>query len=300
MNDHKIALSDAVREISNTSWLIAGKLVLSLTAQRPATQPSWSDGHNAFYSISEPTGPLPDSRPIQNTDNLCKVYDAGGVSVVWRAGEAFIKLKKIDPCSTREHVTLRSLHDRGGFDFEIPQAYYHGELGDVYCIVLGRIPGPTLAEAWPTLDEEAKQRYARRIANICDKLMAWQGTSISGVDGGQLSDLFLTRRLDKDCDPQQLRQNCDELDMDCTSLGFYHCDLGPGNIIVNGSLIGILDWETAGFVPKEWVRTKFCLSSGMNLPAGDPPDWRRRVSRELQGMGFKEVADEWMAWRDLA
>ncbi len=33
--------------------------------------------------------------------------------------------------------------------------------------------------------------------------------------------------------------------MDCSSFGFYHCDLGPGNIIVNDR-IGILDWETAG------------------------------------------------------
>lgn len=92
-----------------------------------------------------------------------------------------------------------------------------------------------------------------------------------------------------------------ELGMDCSSFVFYHCDLGPGNIIVNpteGS-IGILDWETAGFVPREWIRTKFCFSSGMDLPVDDEdacPDWRRRVSRELRDMGFPEVVDEWWVW----
>lgn len=89
--------------------------------------------------------------------------------------------------------------------------------------------------------------------------------------------------------------------MDCSTFVFYHCDLGPGKIIVesaNGS-IGIIDWETAGFVPKEWIRTKFCISSGMDLPDGDEEsrvDWRRRVQRQLEREGFPEVADQWMTW----
>jgi hypothetical protein len=28
----------------------------------------------------------------------------------------------------------------------------------------------------------------------------------------------------------------------------------------------MIDWETAGYVPREWVRTKFHLSSGMDFP----------------------------------
>ncbi len=89
--------------------------------------------------------------------------------------------------------------------------------------------------------------------------------------------------------------------MDCSTFTFYHCDLGPGNIIVSlaeGS-IGIIDWETAGFVPKEWIRTKFCVSSGMDLPEGDQDsrvDWRRRVQRELEKEGFPEIAERWMTW----
>lgn len=70
--------------------------------------------------------------------------------------------------------------------------------------------------------------------------------------------------------------------MDCSTFIFYRCDLRPGNIIVNleNGSIGIIDWETAGFVPKEWIRKKFCISSGMDLPDDDQEsraDWRNRV-----------------------
>jgi hypothetical protein len=89
--------------------------------------------------------------------------------------------------------------------------------------------------------------------------------------------------------------------MDCSAFIFYHCDLGPGNIIVKPAerSTGIIDWETAGFVPKEWIRTKFCISSWMDLPGQDQVsrvDWRRRVQKQLEKEGFSEIADQWMVW----
>lgn len=58
--------------------------------------------------------------------------------------------------------------------------------------------------------------------------------------------------------------------MDVSSFLFYHCDLGPGNILADPakSSIGTADWELAGYVPREWIKTKFNLSSGMDLPVG--------------------------------
>jgi serine/threonine protein kinase len=91
--------------------------------------------------------------------------------------------------------------------------------------------------------------------------------------------------------------------MDTSCLVFYHCDLGPTNILVDPDSggIGIIDWEIAGYVPKEWVRTKFQLSSGMGFPTGDDEDarrdWRRMVARELQAMGFPEAIDGWLGFQ---
>ncbi|KJZ79247.1 hypothetical protein HIM_01398 [Hirsutella minnesotensis 3608] len=296
-------INTSIREINGDCWLIAGKLLLSRQCLPSSNQPSWSDGNGLFYVLSEATGPEPECRPLSEASELQKVYDAGGASAVWRVGEAFIKVKEVMiPNATREHVTLDYLHGKGPLGFDIPIVHYHAEFNGRYYIVLGRLPGQTVSEAWPDMDEPTKQYYVRRTANICEQLAAWKGDSISGVDGHQLSDLFFTKlEQENNCDPQNILSNCQELGMDCSSFVFYHCDLGPGNIIVNpteGS-IGILDWETAGFVPREWVRTKFCFSSGMDLPVDDEdarPDWRRRVSRQLRDMGFSEVADEWWAW----
>ncbi|KAK7398313.1 hypothetical protein QQX98_012314 [Neonectria punicea] len=303
MPDETHPINESIREIDGDYWLIADRLLLSRQRLPSSNQPSWSDGNGLFYVLSDATGPRSESRPLSETSELQKVYDAGGVSAVWRVGEAFIKVKEVTmPNATREHVTLDYLHSKGPLGFGIPNVHYHAEFNGRYYIVLSRLPGQTLSEAWPNMDEPIKQDYVRRIANICEQLAAWKGDSISGVDAHQLSDLFFTKLGgEKNCDPQNILNNCKELGMDCSSFVFYHCDLGPGNIIVNptrGS-IGILDWETAGFVPREWIRTKFCFSSGMDLPVEDEdirPDWRRRVSRQLRDMGFPEVVDEWWVW----
>lgn len=235
------------------------------------------------------------------------VYDAGGISAVWSIGDAFCKVKILDSNATREHVTLNYLHNKRLLNkhllsFAIPDVHYHAEYDGRYYIVLSKLTGQTLIKAWPNMNEEVKQHYVSRVADICNELAVWQADSISGVDGQYLSDRFLTRfALPKDCSPQNLLNNCKDLGMDCSIFIFYHCDLGPGNIIVNPEerSIGIIDWETAGFVPKEWIRTKFCISSGMDLPGDDQEsrvDWRRRVQRQLEKEGFSEIAEQWMTW----
>ncbi|KAI5865297.1 kinase-like protein [Durotheca rogersii] len=294
-------INESIREISNCSWLIADKLVLLRQPSPPSDQPSWSDGKDSFYVLSEVPGALPESIPLSDTSGIKKVYDAGGVSAVWRVGEAFIKVKKVAlPNATREHVTLDYLRANRSLNFDIPDVHYHGEFDGRYYIVLSRVPGPTLAEVWPGLDDTARQNYAHRVAITCQELATWKSNAISGVDGRELPDTFLNKlKAEKNCDPQHLLNNCRELGMDCSSFVFYHCDLGPGNIIANQDSVGIIDWETAGFVPVEWIRTKFCISSGMDLPVGDEDarsDWRRLVSRQLGRLGFVEIADEWLEW----
>lgn len=203
--------------------------------------------------------------------------------------------------ATREHVTLDYLHNKRTLSFAIPDVYYHAEYDGRYHIILSELSGQTLIEAWPNMDEAMKQHYVARVANICRELV-WRGNIISGVDGRYLSDHFLTRlRLPTDCSPRNLLNSCKDLGMDCSAFIFYHCDLGPGNIIVKPAerSTGIIDWETAGFVPKEWIRTKFCISSWMDLPGQDQVsrvDWRRRVQKQLEKEGFSEIADQWMVW----
>jgi aminoglycoside phosphotransferase len=303
MSDEARPINESIREINGSSWVIADKLLLSCQSSPRPDQTSWSDGHGYFYVLAEPDGALPLSRPLPEMSEIQKVYDAGAASAVWHVGEAFIKVKKVTlPDATREHVTLDYLYNRKPLGFDIPEVHYHAEFDGRYYIILSSIPGQTLAEAWPYMDEQAKQRSVTFISAVCVQLAAWKGENINGVDGHHLSDPFFTRLgAEKNCDPQNLLKNCQKLGMDCSSFVFYHCDLGPGNIIVNpaeGSF-GIIDWETAGFVPRDWIRTKFRFSSGMDLHVEDEngrAEWRVRMARQLEEMGFPDVVHAWFSW----
>ena len=294
-------VNESIQEINDDSWIIGDRILLSRRWSSPSDS-AWSDSEGSFYVISEASNPLPPSRPLSATTHIKKVYDAGEASAVWNIGGAFFKVKLLDPDATREHVTLDYLHSKRPLSFATPDVYYHAEYDNRYYIVLSGLTGYTLTEAWPKLDEAMKQHYVARVANVCKELAVWQANHVSGVDGRHLSETHLSRRgQPEDCSPQNLLANCQHLGMDCSTFVLYHCDLGPGNIIVNLAdwSIGIIDWEMAGFVPREWIRTKFRVSGGMDLPGSDQElrvDWRRRIQKRLGEEGFADVAERWIVW----
>jgi len=139
----------------------------------------------------------------------------------------------LDPVATREHVTLEYLHNNGPLSFAIPNVHYHAEHNGRYYIILSRLAGQTLTTAWPNMDEAIEQHYVSRVASICKELATWQADCISGVDGQHLLCPLLTQiGWPKDFSSRNLLDNCKALGMDCSIFSLYHCDLGPGNILV--------------------------------------------------------------------
>ncbi|OAR02686.1 hypothetical protein LLEC1_00700 [Akanthomyces lecanii] len=248
---------ESVREIDENSWLIGGKLVLARAQPREST---WR------YNITNAPATLPESRPLSGLGDVKLIHDVGGVSAVFAIGDvAFCKVRSIDiPSATREHTTLAWLHERN-WSFAIPNTLHHAEFDNRYYIVLDRVLGSTLDSIWATLEEAQRQRLVKRIVGICAELaVPAPQSNISGVDGCWVPERYLCGR-DMDCSPKNLKKSCSELGMDCSTLVFYHCDLGPSNILVDleNYSIGVIDWEIAGFVPIEWMRTKFRVSSGL-------------------------------------
>ncbi|KAJ0161698.1 hypothetical protein CTA2_5793 [Colletotrichum tanaceti] len=296
-------VNESLREIDSQTWLVGDRLLLSRSSTASPND-LWGDGCGSFYSVSvseAPGTPLASHALSTTSSDLIRlVYDAGGISAVWEIGNAFLKVKMSNsPSTTREHVTIACVKATTP-SFAIPDVLYHGEWADRHYLILSKLPGQTLGNAWPGMDEATKCHYVDRVVNICNELGTLQAKYIGGIDGNQLLDpLLIKRGAEKNFSHENLIKGCTGLGMDCSTCVFYHCDLGPGNLILDhdGSL-GIIDWEMAGFVPKDWIRTRFCISGGLDLPGnGDERvDWRRRVQRRLSKEGYPEVADEWMAW----
>jgi hypothetical protein len=104
----------------------------------------------------------------------------------------------------------------------------------------------------------------------------------------------------------ELAQSCEALVMDCSKLSLYHLDLGPGYILldVDTNMKSVIDFERVGYVPDEWIRTKFRVYSGLDLSYYDytneaNTDWRAGMQRRLGELGWSEVMMEWMIWQFL-
>jgi hypothetical protein len=131
-----------------------------------------------------------------------------------------------------------------------------------------------------------------------------ESDKIRGVDGKNLFEpFFIKYGAKEDYSPPNLQQGCKLIGMDCSKFVFYHADLAPGNIIVEDvpetGVVGIIDWEVAGFFPRGWIRTKFPINSGLDLPdsaTDNPTEWRSGVQKLLKKHGFEDHSSQWVAW----
>ncbi|OAQ69813.1 protein kinase-like protein [Pochonia chlamydosporia 170] len=313
VNPPRPHLNESIREVSGNTWLISNSFLLtrsSLPAPNniPTEQACWSDGTGGDFVLSPAPEPLPDSRSLaENSTCISRVHAVDNLAAVWQAGEAFIKAHHMDyPNVTREHVTLQFLRDQQVQGFDFPNVHHHFEADSRYFIIVSRVPGQPLDKAWQNLDEAKRQLYVDKVADICNNLAKLKGQRICGVDGHQLLERYLIKgggRNADDLSPENLLQNCTEMGMDVSQLVFHHCDLGPTNLLVDPTTgsIGIVDWELAGYVPMEWVRTKFRLSAGMDFSHGEDDykrSWRRSVAQRLDKMGYMDVVDAWWKFQD--
>lgn len=296
-------LRDSLRQLDSDTLLWGNSTLIS--RQKSPSLHSWSDGNGSYFVLSKSPWPVPfeQTKPVSPAAGVQLVYDVANKSAVWKVGEAFLKAHLMDfQTTTREHVTLEFVHSKNPTTFRAPDVIYHDEHEGAYYIILSALNGDTIEKAWPSMKEDQKERAVTQLVTACLQMAEWEGDQVAGVDGSCLEDEYLSQdqSLD-DLGPQGLLKHCQELGMDCSSFQFFHCDMGPGNIIINrdGSL-GIIDWGSAGYVPKEWIRTKFRVSSGLDLQSedegSDPHDWRRRVQIKLGEHGMPDVVGKWTEW----
>ncbi|QKX57940.1 uncharacterized protein TRUGW13939_05060 [Talaromyces rugulosus] len=300
-------LRESIKQVDANTWLIGG-LILHRSRGYSNTSTWYDQEEDLSYNVTSATIPLPTTVPLAVDDSRLKlVYDVAERSAVWSLGNsAFCKVKLCVDGTTSEAATLAYVHDKRPNNFEIPRVLYSAESNGRSYLFLSRVPGRTLADAWLTLDEKWKRHYVSAIADVCETLESWKGNTLCGVDGKNAYEPYLLEsRAAENYDPQNLLRPCKLMGMDCSKFVFCHADLGPTNVIVEDvptkGTVGVIDWEIAGFFPRGWIRTKFRISSGLDLPesVGDLSSqqwWRVEVQKLLGTRGFEDYSSEWQAW----
>jgi hypothetical protein len=293
----------SVRQVDADTWLI-GSLIISRSSGYSDISTWFDECDEASFTITNAPTPPPPSVPIPTNDPTIRlVYDAGESSAVWSLGNcAFCKVKLCIENTTLESTTLAYVRKQQP-KFKLPDTLYQAESNGRSYLFLSRVPGRTLAEAWPTLNEEWRYNYVNAVVDICKSLAACKGTMLGGVDGKHIPESYLIQNgTDENFSPQHLLKGCQAMGMDCSEFVFYHADLGPGNIIVEDTprtgTINIIDWELAGFFPQGWIRTKFRISRGLNLPDSvENQHWWRSETQKLLGKhGFEDFSLQWKSW----
>lgn len=140
------------------------------------------------------------------------------------------------------------------------------------------IKGDTLYDVWPTLSTAEKTSFAQQLGAILRDLRSLTGSYIGSVDNGPAVDV---RRLTASGGPFATECEFTEFLLDnmvsrtpnvfkdmlrrelstCKPhrIVLTHGDLHPRNIIVRDDrIVGLLDWEYAGWFPEHWEFIRFC------------------------------------------
>ncbi|GAM89661.1 hypothetical protein ANO11243_077000 [Dothideomycetidae sp. 11243] len=298
---------DSFRKIDTDSWLIGTKLILQRTLEA-GKGASWRSGTGAWFTVTEAPSPPPESTRIPTNKGFPIVQEDEESAAVWCLGRAFLKVKKLKDRekTTKEAATLEWLAQRE-LSFEVPKVLYYAQDEENDYLIVSAVQGQTLGKAWQKMNISEKKQCANRVVEIVRELVQWQNDSMTGVDGAELPECALdTSDEGPNFSSEALQKTCHDLGMDCSKFVFSHNDLGPYSIMVDGdtkNIVGIIDWGLAGYVPSEWIRTKFGVSWTLNLQWRDSGTsalslmgWRHLVGQHLAEAGYPEVKQAYDKW----
>ncbi|KAK0704532.1 hypothetical protein B0H67DRAFT_351327 [Lasiosphaeris hirsuta] len=89
-----------------------------------------------------------------------------------------------------------------------------------------------------------------------------------------------------------------EMGMDTSELGLFHTEMGTNQIFGSPATreLGVVYWDTVGYVPRDWMRTKILVKSRYISPEGYQPgitarEWRLLVAAKLADLGVNEFVE---------
>jgi aminoglycoside phosphotransferase len=183
----------------------------------------------------------------------------------------------------------------------VPKVYFAFTHKGCTYIFMERIQGEMAAKNWVWRSQASKSKVHENLKKMILELrnLSTQSSHIANVTGGPLYDGRLpgeTERFGPFKNVQDLHDHLrngihdhgrnDEvnqlIDMhrqDWDGPSFTHGDLSSLNILLRGEdVVGILDWETAGWYPSYWEYTTACQVNPQNS------FWRKEIEHFLEPM----------------
>ncbi|KAK4034894.1 kinase-like domain-containing protein [Parachaetomium inaequale] len=212
------------------------------------------------------------------------------LSHVWR-WDARTVVKLTDAASTSaEAVALAFVHERTSIP--VPRLLKLAEQDGQGTIFMEFIDGQPLDEAWPSCTAAQRSHIISQLRGFLAELRAITGEFIGSVDRSVCNDQVFANRAsaygpyaDEAAFRVGIGQSLRACDADPTwtelVIGFVeamplhheeppvmtHGDLVPRNILVkDGHVVGIVDWEMAGFYPPYWEYVKGHLLADFEHP----------------------------------
>ncbi|KIW14225.1 hypothetical protein PV08_07007 [Exophiala spinifera] len=184
-------------------------------------------------------------------------------------------IKYGEPVNLQETKAI-SFVKQSGLNIPVPEVYSSEMCEDVGVIEMELMEGDTLKNVWGKLSKDEKQSYAQQLRHIVNQLRSLEGDYIGAL--GQLP--AVDARRDKNRGGPFLSETDfnkfllsntisttptiyrtmleDVLSSRKHKIVFTHGDLSPTNIIVKeGQIVGIIDWEFAGWYPEYWESIQF-------------------------------------------
>ena len=244
------------------------------------------------------------------SDELRLVHKGGSLSAVWTIGkQAFCKVKVWNPAMEAEDKTIAFVKKIAP-QIPTPEVIYSWTDQERSFLILRRMEGSTLRDAWTSLSPSQRDSAITTIARYCNILAQNTSQRLGSISGKPVLEPYLASPGSDLLGSSTYKECAGYFTVssgECPTLGrvfhFYHPDLGPGNIIISdGRIAGIIDWEAAGYYPRFWIATKPSVSPGLDfcppIAGFDDFDWRKRLRIALETWGYPQASEWYMKWRN--
>jgi len=305
-----LPLNQSIRRIDHNRWRM-GSLECERIEGTPSTDTlaAWEETGCTYVLQRTKDGGIACPRFVKPSDEVQLVHEGGSSSAVWAIGsQAFCKVKAWNSAMEPEDETIAFVKKIAP-QISTPEVIYTWIDHDRSYMILRRIEGSTLRDAWISLSSSQRDSVVKTVAAYCDFLAQNTSQMLGSVTGKPVLEPYLAPSgsdLLGSFTHEECARYFSASSAESPTLGrvfqFYHPDLGPGNVIMShGMVAGIIDWEAAGYYPQFWVATKPSVSPGLDFypPIAEFEDfeWRKRLRTELETLGYPQASGWYLKWR---